>query len=75
MDCSTGKGGKVSGDKNRDKKVVMVKLIIQKKKPHTHKNTPKDTRYRNNKKFIFWVKVQELFLRCSILVLAYKWEL
>jgi hypothetical protein len=32
MDCSTGKGGKVKGSKNRDKKIVMVMLIIQKKK-------------------------------------------
>jgi hypothetical protein len=32
MDCSTGKGGKVNGGKNRNKKIVMVKLIIQKKK-------------------------------------------
>jgi hypothetical protein len=32
------------GDKNRDKKVVMVKLIIQKK------NLPKNARYCNNSK-------------------------
>jgi hypothetical protein len=30
MDCSTRKGEKVKGG-NRDKKIVMVKLIIQKK--------------------------------------------
>jgi hypothetical protein len=43
-------------------KVVMVKLLIQKRK----------TRFRNNKKFSLLVKVLELFLRCPILVLAYK---
>jgi hypothetical protein len=32
MDCSTGKGGKVRG-KNKDERIVMVKLIIQKKNP------------------------------------------
>jgi hypothetical protein len=40
-DCSTGKGGTRKGAKNRDKKVVMVKLIIQKHTQtctHTHKN-------------------------------------
>jgi hypothetical protein len=48
--------------KNRDKKIVMVKLIIQKKK----------TRYRNNKKFSLLVKVLELFLRHPIIILVYK---
>jgi hypothetical protein len=38
MDCSTGKGGKSKGGKNRDKKIVMVRLIKQKKKSHTKKN-------------------------------------
>jgi hypothetical protein len=54
----------------------MVKLIIQKKKPTKKqtKNTIKNTRFRNNKKFCFLVKVLEFFLRCSILVLAYKAE-
>jgi hypothetical protein len=32
-------------------------------------------RYRNNKKFTLLVKVLELFLRCPIMVLAYKQEL
>jgi hypothetical protein len=40
MDCSTGKGGKVRG-KNRDKKIVMVKLIIQKKRKHNRKHQVK----------------------------------
>jgi hypothetical protein len=31
MDCSTRKGGKLKGGMNRDKKIVMLKLIIQKK--------------------------------------------
>jgi hypothetical protein len=32
MDCSTRKGRKVKGGKNRDKKIVVVKFIIQKTK-------------------------------------------
>jgi hypothetical protein len=52
MDCTTGKGGKVKCGKNKDKKIVMVKLIIQEKKNLT--------RYRNNKKFSLLVKVLEL---------------
>jgi hypothetical protein len=32
MDCSTGKGGNLKEGKNRDKKIVVVKFIIQKKK-------------------------------------------
>jgi hypothetical protein len=39
MDCSTGKGGKSKGGKNRDKKIVMVRLIKQKKKSHTKKKS------------------------------------
>jgi hypothetical protein len=43
MDCSTRKAGNVKGvRKSRDKKIVTVKLIIQKKKK---------TRYANNIKF------------------------
>jgi hypothetical protein len=57
--------------KNRDKRVVMVKLIIQGKKRISIKNT----RFRSHKKFSLLVKVLELFLRCPILVLAYKWNL
>jgi hypothetical protein len=45
MDCSTGEG-----DKNRDKKIMMVKLLIQKKQ------TNENNRYRNNKKFSLLVK-------------------
>jgi hypothetical protein len=41
-DCSTRKGEKVKGGKNRDKKIVMVKLIIQPLSP--------ENRYNNNKK-------------------------
>jgi hypothetical protein len=50
--------------KNRDKKIVTVKLI-QKKNP-----TIKATRFRNNIKFSLWVKVLELFLGCPVLVLV-----
>jgi hypothetical protein len=32
MDDSTGKGGKVKKGKNMNKKILMVKLIIQKNK-------------------------------------------
>jgi hypothetical protein len=56
--------------KNRCKKIVMMKLIIQKKYQQQ-----KSTRYRNNKKFSLLIKFLELFLRCAILVLAYKKEL
>jgi hypothetical protein len=49
------------GDKNRDKKIVIVKLIIQKKK------TPPDTATTKNS--VCLVKVLELFLWCLILVL------
>jgi hypothetical protein len=55
--------------KTRHKKIVVVKLIIQKK------TTMKNIRYGNNKKLSLLVKVMELFLRRSILVLAYKREL
>jgi tryptophan-rich sensory protein len=49
---------------------MMVKLIIQKKN-YTHtKEATKNTRYRNNKKLSFLVKVLELFLWCPILVLV-----
>jgi hypothetical protein len=52
---------------------VMVKLIIQQKtKQNKQKKDNKKTRYRNNKKFTFLVKVLDLFLRYPILVLAYK---
>jgi hypothetical protein len=58
--------------KNRDKRIVMVKLIIQggKRKKRNNKNT----RFRNHRKFRFslLVKVLELFLRCPVLVLAYQ---
>jgi hypothetical protein len=47
----------MKGLKNRDKKIVMVKLIMQKTT-----TTTKTTRYRDNKK-LFLVKVLELFLR------------
>jgi hypothetical protein len=50
---------------SRDKKIMLVKLIIQKKKKTTQKNQKnpkKPTRYRNNKKFSLLVKVLELFL-------------
>jgi hypothetical protein len=39
------------------------------------KETIKNTRFRNNRKFSFLVKVLELFLRHPVLVLAYKWKL
>jgi hypothetical protein len=42
--------------KNRDKKIVMAKLIIH-THTHTHKPTTKTTRYWNSKKFIFLVKL------------------
>jgi hypothetical protein len=48
--------------------LVMVKLIKERKKKE-------NTRYGNNKKFSFFVEVLELFLRCPILILMYKWEL
>jgi hypothetical protein len=60
--------------KNRDNKIVLVNLTIQKKK-HKKRNRTKNTRYKNNKKFSFFVTVLELFLRCPILVLVYKQEL
>jgi hypothetical protein len=40
---------KSEGDKNRNKEIVILKLIIQEKQ-----NTTKNTGYRNNKKFDFW---------------------
>jgi hypothetical protein len=67
MYCSTGKGGKVKGGNNRDKKTVMVKLIIQRKKNHS-----KNHQVQENKMFSVLVKVLELFLRHPNLVLAYK---
>jgi hypothetical protein len=63
IDCSTGKGGKVKGGKNRDKKIVMVKLIIQEKKTPGTATTERP---------VCLVKVLELFLWCAILVLVYK---
>jgi hypothetical protein len=51
----------------------MVKLIILEKKKKTNKI--KNTRFRNYKKFSLLMKVLELFLRCPILVLAYKFNL
>jgi hypothetical protein len=56
--------------KNRYKRIVMVQLKIQEKKKHI-----RNTMFRNHKKFSLLVKVLELFLRCPILVLVYKWKL
>jgi hypothetical protein len=39
------------------------------------KETIKNTRFRNHRKFSLLVKVLELFLTCPILVLAYKQKL
>jgi hypothetical protein len=47
MDCSTRKAGNVNGvRKSRDKKIFVVKLIIQKKRKRKKK-----TMYVNNIKF------------------------
>jgi hypothetical protein len=46
------KEGKSAG-KNRDKKLVMVKLIMQ-NPPPLNKTTTKYTRCRNNKNSVFW---------------------
>jgi hypothetical protein len=48
--------------------LVMVKLIKERKK----KKIP-DT--GTTKSLVFFVEVLELFLRCPILILMYKWEL
>jgi hypothetical protein len=53
---------------------MLVKSIIQKKKTRKKRNTTKNTRYRNNKKFSFLLKVPAVFLRNLIRILAYKWE-
>jgi hypothetical protein len=50
---------------------MMKKLIIQEIK----RNTRKNTRFRNHKKFSLLVKVLDLFHRCPILVLAYTQKL
>jgi hypothetical protein len=63
--------------KNCDKRTVMEKLIttgiikvkLKKKKPN------KITRFRNHRKFSLLVKVLKFFLRCPVLVLAYRWKL
>jgi arginine exporter protein ArgO len=55
MDCSTRERGKV---KNRDKKIVLVKSITQKKKQGIAQ------------KKVCLVKVLELFLLCPVLVLV-----
>jgi hypothetical protein len=55
--------GESEGGKNTDKKIVMIKLIIQKEKK-------KNTIFSNNKMFSYLVKVLELFLWGQILVLA-----
>jgi hypothetical protein len=53
---------KLRGVKNRDKKIVMVMSIIQKKK--------KEARYSENKKLSLLVTVLELFLWCLIVFWA-----
>jgi hypothetical protein len=55
------------GGKNRDKKIVMVDLIILEEKKNHQVQEPQ--------KFSLLVKDLELFLRCPILVLAYKQKL
>jgi hypothetical protein len=60
------------GGKNRDKKVVIVRLIIQKNKP-TENN--KKHQVQEQLKLQPFVKVLELFLRCPIHILAYNWNL
>jgi hypothetical protein len=73
MDCSTVEEEKVKGIKNRHKKIVMVKLIVQEEKK-THKTKTKEkqnkkqkekkkhTRFMSHKKFSLLVKVVELSL-------------
>jgi hypothetical protein len=38
MDCSTAEGGRVKEGENRNEKIVMVKLIIQKENRNKNKN-------------------------------------
>jgi hypothetical protein len=48
----------------------------EKKKKHKEKNKKtKNTRFRKHRKFSLLIKSLELFLRCLVLVLVFKWKL
>jgi hypothetical protein len=61
MGCSTRKKERSEGSKNKDKKIVMMKLIVLEKK-ETHTNSTENIRYTNNKNFSLLVKVLEFSL-------------
>jgi hypothetical protein len=73
MDCRIGEGGRVKkmriGIENSGDQVDNTEI---KKKERKKRNTIKNTRFRNLRKFSLLIKVPELFLNCLILMLVFK---